>query len=466
MKHFDKIYEIFKQISSIPRCSQKEQKVLQYLKKWSENNWFDYNVDNIWNIIINVPSNNWSKDWYVLQAHQDMVCIKTKQSKHNFDKDPINILIKDDWLISDWWTTLWADNWIWIAIALYVAKYCKHPNLQLLFTVAEEVWLVWADNLDSSFIKYKRIINLDSEDFWEICIGSAGWLEVEISWNYLKSKEIFENNVYQIFVSWLKWWHSWVDIDKNRWNILFESVNFLNSYLDKFKLVNFKWWIASNAIPNEVEFVIYTKDIEHLSKKLDKFKNYLQNTFDTNKVLINIKKLTDKKFNVMADTFVNKLFNVILNIKNWVYKYSDYIPGLVKTSNNLWILNLINWDVQIVYMARSSDLLELDSIEKNIISKFSWIWLLAKTNNKFWGREENPNSDLVNNFLEIYKNYADVKLKSYHAWLECWVLVEKIWSWTQAISIWPTILNAHTVNEKCDIMSVEKITQILIDFLG
>jgi len=68
--------------------------------------------------------------------------------------------------------------------------------------------------------------------------------------------------------------------------------------------------------------------------------------------------------------------------------------------------------------------------------------------------------------LEVYRKYeSHTKIVSYHAGLEAWVIAKKLWLWAQAVSIWPTILNAHTVNEKCKLDTVESITEVLVDFL-
>ena len=89
----------------------------------------------------------------------------------------------------------------------------------------------------------------------------------------------------------------------------------------------------------------------------------------------------------------------------------------------------------------------------------------------FWeqypGWEENPNSDFVKKIEKIYKknNNWKVKIIAYHAWLECWALVEKLWWNIQAISIWPTIKNAHTTSEMCELNSVEIIGKILEEYL-
>jgi len=117
----------------------------------------------------------------------DMVCVKDKDSKHNFENNPIEVIEENNWLKANK-TTLWADNGIWLSIALNIAFLTSHPNLAILITKSEEVGLIWALNLDPSILKWKKVINIDTEDLWEICVSSAGWVQINIDKNY-KTKE-------------------------------------------------------------------------------------------------------------------------------------------------------------------------------------------------------------------------------------------------------------------------------------
>jgi len=85
------------------------------------------------NVIIRVPGTSDYADSPVvcLQAHTDMVCQKTPQSNHDFDKDPIIPIIEDGWIRADN-TTLGADDGIGVAMAMAAALTEQHPPLELL----------------------------------------------------------------------------------------------------------------------------------------------------------------------------------------------------------------------------------------------------------------------------------------------------------------------------------------------
>ena len=58
-----------------------------------------------------IPSSEGYEDHpaVVIQAHMDMVCEKTPESDHDFEKDPLKLYIEDGWLHAKG-TTLGADD--------------------------------------------------------------------------------------------------------------------------------------------------------------------------------------------------------------------------------------------------------------------------------------------------------------------------------------------------------------------
>ena len=94
----------------------------------------------------------------------DMVCEKNEDSLHDFDNDPIKLIIKDDYIYADN-TTLRADNGIAVAymMALLTAKDVQHPAIEALFTVDEETTMLGAFETAEQNLRAKYMINLDME---------------------------------------------------------------------------------------------------------------------------------------------------------------------------------------------------------------------------------------------------------------------------------------------------------------
>ncbi|MEJ2660188.1 MAG: M20/M25/M40 family metallo-hydrolase [Desulfobacteraceae bacterium] len=160
-----RILEHFEQINSFPRCSKNEARLCHWLQQWAQERHLEYRCDGAGNLVVRVPASLGFEGapTVVLQGHLDMVCEKTPDSPHDFNKDPIVSRQEGEWLTAEG-TTLGADNGIAIAYMLTLAEAPgpAHPALELLFTVDEETGLNGAKSLAPDFIHGRLLINLDS----------------------------------------------------------------------------------------------------------------------------------------------------------------------------------------------------------------------------------------------------------------------------------------------------------------
>ena len=62
------------------------------------------------------------------------------------------------------------------------ANSVPHPRLELIFTIDEERGIVGARKLDPALLDLsaKLFLNLDTEEYGEICIASAGSLRMDL----------------------------------------------------------------------------------------------------------------------------------------------------------------------------------------------------------------------------------------------------------------------------------------------
>ena len=154
-------WQYFYEITKIPRCSQHEEKIRDYILSEAKKMGYQTEMDKIQNLVVRVPSkssNKADKLKLVLQSHMDMVCEKHDRTQHDFAKDPLKLkLIEIDqgkWLTAEG-TTLGADNGVGIAYQLALMKKIHDGSLDfdrldldLLFTVDEERGLSGASQRD------------------------------------------------------------------------------------------------------------------------------------------------------------------------------------------------------------------------------------------------------------------------------------------------------------------------------
>ncbi|MFW5707686.1 MAG: M20/M25/M40 family metallo-hydrolase, partial [Bacteroidota bacterium] len=202
-----RVWELFEEICGIPRPSKKEGKILAWLTEFAKNHKLDYQRDQVGNMLIRKPASKGHerKRILVLQSHVDMVCEKNADVTHDFDKDPIRPFIDGDWVKAKG-TTLGADNGIGMAFMLAVleSEELEHGPLECLFTVDEETGLTGAFGLEPDFLKGRLLLNLDSEDDAELCIGCAGGLDSIATFQYDRVNNETDHIAFKLSVGGLK----------------------------------------------------------------------------------------------------------------------------------------------------------------------------------------------------------------------------------------------------------------------
>ena len=185
------IWKNFKNITQIPRPSKKETRIIEYVKKFGENLGLETLVDSVGNVIIRKPATPGmeNRKGVIFQSHLDMVPQKNSDKKHDFEKDPIEAYIDDEWVKANG-TTLGADNGIGVAAMLSVleSKELKHGPVECLFTIDEETGMTGAFALKPGILKGDILLNLDSEDEGELYIGCAGGMDGNIEFDYVSEK--------------------------------------------------------------------------------------------------------------------------------------------------------------------------------------------------------------------------------------------------------------------------------------
>ena len=102
----------------------------------------------------------------------DMVAVKDADCPLDLEKDGLIPEVDGAWIQAKG-SSLGGDDGIAVAYALAIlaADDIPHPALEVVFTVGEEVGLVGATALDTSDLKGKILMNIDSEDDGIFLIG-------------------------------------------------------------------------------------------------------------------------------------------------------------------------------------------------------------------------------------------------------------------------------------------------------
>ncbi|RLF34413.1 MAG: cytosol nonspecific dipeptidase [Thermoplasmata archaeon] len=467
-KHFD-------EIRKIPRCSKHEEKIRQYILDFAEKHGLKSKTDEAGNVVIIKPSSPGMEDKpiVVLQGHMDMVCEKNSDVKHDFSRDPIKIRRDGDILTAEG-TTLGADNGMGIAIMLAILedKKLRHGPIEALFTVDEETGLTGAFAMEPDFLKGRIMLNLDSEDFGVITIGSAGGGDSRIELP-IKTKSINKKTIgITLKVTGLKGGHSGVDIHEQRGNAIKILTRLLwkTSRKHRFLISDITGGDKHNAIPREATAKIYI-DPEDKDKFVLDLRSEEKSILDEIKPIdpdfrLEIKENAENLEKTLDNDSQTKLLNLLHGLPHGVHRMSYDIPDLVETSTNLAIVKIEKDKAAIGMSSRSSIKSALQDMRDRIHAIASLAEAKVIEEKPYPGWKPNLDSKILGLakkiFREMYKREA--KIEAIHAGLECGIIGEKF-PGMDMISIGPTIKYPHSPDEQVHISTVDKFYKYVLKIL-
>jgi len=473
--HPQEIWKYFHQITQIPRPSKKEEKIIQYLVDFAQEHHLEADLDSVRNMVIRKPASPGMENLpvIVLQSHLDMVCEKNNDIEHNFEVDPINAYIEDDWVKAKG-TTLGGDDGIGIAasLAILASKNIEHGPLECFFTVDEETGMSGAFGLQPGFLKGKTLLNLDSEDEGELFIGCAGGMDTEASLIYKNENVPASYYACKISVFGLNGGHSGDDINKGLGNSNKILINFLHIISEKtdLRLSEFNGGNLRNAIAREAWAVVCipSSDKELIRKELNIYTANVQEEFkDTEKYLnLDLGTIPSPEF-VIDKTSQSQLFKSLHNCPHGMIEMSKSIEGLVETSTNLASVKFAkNNHIIIATSQRSSNSAALKNIANKVGLNFTSNGASIKHTDGYPGWNPKLDSEILKvaekSYLKLFGEKP--KVKAIHAGLECGLFLTK-YPYLDMVSFGPTIKGAHSPDERMEIKSVQKFWDLLIEIL-
>ena len=459
------VWDNFYGLTRVPRPSKHEEKVIEYLLEWGKNHGIQAEKDAAGNVIMRAAATPGmeKRRGVILQGHMDMVPQKTGDSKHDFLTDPITTLVEGDWLTADR-TTLGADNGIGVALALSVLedKGVKHGPVEVLVTRDEETGMTGANGLKPGVLKGDILINLDSEDEGELCVGCAGGLDAEADFRYrtVASPEGFVG--YSLTVKGLQGGHSGMDISLYRANANKVVARILLPLMEKHgvKLVSFTGGSLRNAIPFEAcaEILVPETATRTVKKVVDEVFGQIKAEFaesDPSAQMNFARKAAAPRY--IGDKVALAVVKALLACPSGVIRMSRTMEGLTETSINMAIVRTEKGHITIHSLMRSA----VDSAKAALADRVRCIFEAAGATVAFKGgysgwtpKLDTPmNKVMMEQFKKVYGR--DMKIMATHGGLECAIMGAKYPNW-EMVSVGPTIRYPHSPDERLDIPSVAR----------
>ncbi|MFC2116024.1 aminoacyl-histidine dipeptidase [Bacteroidota bacterium] len=465
------VWDIFYELTQIPRPSKVEAKAAEYAKSFGEKLGLETIVDSIGNVVIKKPASPGyeNRKGVILQAHLDMVPQKNSDIEHDFEKDPIDAYVDGEWVAARG-TTLGSDNGIGVAAALAVMQdnTLKHGPIEVLLTIDEETGMTGAFELQGGILDGKILINLDSEDEGELYIGCAGGIDTSGKLRYSKEAVPAGSEAFRLSVTGLKGGHSGLDINLGRGNSNILLCRFMYEAEQKFgmRLASIDGGSLRNAIPRESfavvcvpaaqknEFLASVKEYEAI------FKNELGSVEPNLAFMAEAISLPDS---VIDASTQNKLIRTVYGLPNGTIRMSTDMHGVVETSTNLAIVKSGEGAIDIYCLVRSS----VDTAKMSLALSLQSVLELAgaevSQSGSYPGWKPDVNSPILTTMKEVYeKDFGKVpEVKVIHAGLECGIIGDA-YPGLDMISFGPTIRFPHSPDEKVNIASVRKFWDYLL----
>jgi dipeptidase D len=338
----------------------------------------------------------------------------------------------------------------------------------LLFTIDEETGLTGAKNLDTSLLRGRVLLNLDTEDDGIIYVGCAGGTDTHFKWTAPKTPVPAGWAGVRVAVGGLRGGHSGVDIDRNRLNAIRALTRLLQEAAKAapLRLAEVSGGNKRNAIPRECGATLchpagarqeVRQAIERIREQLAVQYRGLE---DGLKVTMEDHDLG--KAGVFAPEQTNKLLDFLRVLPTGVVGMSQDIRGLVETSSNLAVIGTSGETVDVVCSSRSS----VAGAMRDILDTLHALARLAGAEideqEGYPGWKPDMTSRVLALTCQVYKRLfkAEPQVTAVHAGLECGLIGERV-PGIDMVSFGPQITGAHAPGERVHIPSVGRFWTLL-----
>ena len=467
------VFHFFEEITKIPHGSGNVGQISDYLVKFARDRGLCCIQDELKNIIIvkeAVPGYE-DEPIVILQGHMDMVAVKKPDCDIDMAKEGLRIAVRGDEIYAEG-TSLGGDDGIAVAYALALldSDTIKHPRLEVIVTVDEEVGMDGARGIDLSMLTGNRMVNLDSEDegiFLTSCAGGA-----RVKGKLPLSEAQRQGVAVEVTVGGLLGGHSGGEIHKERGNSNCLMGRLLYRLAETFDIgiSRLQGGLADNAIPRETKavLVVEERDKEAILDVVKTVEGEIRAELSSKDPGAFLAAGEGRPGSWLCTTAEDtaKAAAWLIALPNGVQAMSADMHGLVETSLNLGILSYEDGSLLADFSVRSS----VESAKQALIDRLCAVIGLAggsfSVSGDYPGWKYRKDSPLREKMTALYeKMYGKApKVEAIHAGLECGILGSKIAD-LDCVSMGPDMKDIHTTEETLSISSTGRVWEFLVRLL-
>ncbi|MHC5111029.1 MAG: beta-Ala-His dipeptidase [Planctomycetota bacterium] len=468
-----KVWQLFAGLATVPRPSKREERARDHVQKLAQDHGFATRLDAAGNLIVSVPATTGFENapLTVIQGHLDMVCEKNSGTTHDFDNDPIELILDEDaegeQIVRANGTTLGADNGIGVVLgfAAAISDDVVHGPLELLMTLDEEAGMSGAKGLTPESINGRRLLNLDSEEDDAIYIGCAGGCDTNLQWSFDTVAPPPGSSCFDIQVNGLRGGHSGCDIHEGRGSaIKLLARLLLESGAGGTCLAMVDGGSMRNAIPREASATVFCS--AEIGAALQGQAGIVQQQAIEESLEPDACIKVTPRGDPVPDQCVSndesaKVLRALAALPHGVLGMHPKVAGLVETSNNIATIKMESGGghatVSVGTLSRSSSQSRLAETLRHIDSVGALSSATSEHGNDYPGWDPNPDSALLASCRRLYREMfgEDAQVMAIHAGLECGLIGERVGR-MDMVSFGPRIEGAHSPDERVYVASVAK----------
>jgi len=467
------VLQFFEALCAIPHGSGNTKAVSDYCVNFAKERGLQVRQDAANNVIIVKEASAGYEDipTVILQGHLDMVCEKEPGCDLDMRREGLRLQTDGVYAWAEG-TTLGGDDGIAVAMALAVLDDAElqHPRLEAVLTADEEVGLLGAAKLDTSDLRGKYLLNIDSEVEGVLTVSCAGGVRaachVPIQWEETCGIHC------SVFLDGLTGGHSGVEIHRGRANANVLLGRLLYGILQEMPmgLTAMSGGQAENAIAAQscASFVVPAEEAARVRELVCSYGDVFAREYQTTEPGLKVTFSFDSVSGGMAvcpeDT--KRVISMLMLLPNGIQSMSMDIPGLVQTSLNLGVLRLSDTEATAMMAIRSSVATEKAMICNRIDCLGEQLNFTVTYTGDYPAWEYRKESKLRDLTVGIYESQTGKKpiIEAIHAGLECGVFSGKMPE-LDCISFGPNLLDIHTPRERMDLASVARTWNLLCEIL-
>lgn len=458
------VFEHFEALSMVPRRTFRDEKISDFCVEFAKSHDLEYVQDESGNVIIYKPGTPGyeNSEPVIMQGHMDMVANKVLGSDHDFDNEPLELYIEDDFVRARD-TTLGGDDGIALAYAMAIlaSTDIPHPPIEAVFTVDEEIGMGGADKLDVSLLKGRKFFNIDGEVEGVLTAGCAGGIICDVV--IPVSRRIRNGVKVTISSGGYLGGHSGGDIQLQRGNAIKDMGRILYALSKKidFSLMSVSGGSGANVIAQycTAEVVMSADKAADFASRIAEMAQMLRDEYaGTEEDMSIVAEIGDEDaYSVINYDSTVKVIWFLYGALDGVQTMDRLIEGAVESSLNTGIVTTEDDSVTVRFQARSSRESKRDEMVQRLGLWSEMVGGHVEEHSAYPAWPFNPVSELRSIMTDVYKEMygQEPKVEVIHAGLEGGIMVDKNPE-LDIVSFGPNLTGVHTPDERLSISSTQR----------